>query len=100
MDNIALRLYVLLCTVMMWLQTFAQNDDDDDDFGFSGGGQLDPDDMNNMEDLIDQNGFRLTFSDILTIILVLVACYIFGKIWKGCTYLILVLAAIFYFMLR
>ncbi|MBQ9672109.1 MAG: hypothetical protein IJV34_04575 [Prevotella sp.] len=100
MNNIALRLYILLCTVMMWLQTFAQNDDDDDDFGFSGGGRLDPDDMSNMEDLIDQNVFRLTFSDILTIILVLVACYIFGKIWKGCTYLILVLAAIFYYMLR
>lgn len=100
MDNIALRLYVLLCTVMMWLQTFAQDDDDDDDFGFSGGGNFNPDDMSDMEDMMDLGAFHLSFSNIIAVILLLVACYVFGKIWKGCTYLILILAVIFYYMLH
>jgi hypothetical protein len=30
----------------------------------------------------------------------LIACYVFGKIWKGCSYLLLAFAALMYYMLR
>lgn len=99
MNNLSLRIYVLLCTVVMWLRAFAQMDDDEMGGG-RGRGRGGDDDMGGMEEMVDYQPFHLTTQDIFTILFVIVACYVFGKIWRGCSYLILILAAIFYYMLR
>jgi len=43
---------------------------------------------------------NISFTDILQVLLIIIACDVFGKIWKGCSYLIIILAAVFYFMNR
>ncbi len=50
--------------------------------------------------MYEQNSFHFDFFDILLFILLLVACYVFGKIWKGCSYLLLVIAAIYFYLSR
>ena len=80
----------------MWLQGFAQSDDDD----FAPVRRKDEMDGDELEQMIDYVPVRFTTKDVLTVVLLLVTCYVFGKIWKGCSYLILILAAIFYYMSR
>lgn len=47
---------------------------------------------------IDPMPIHIGFSDILMVVCLLIACYIFGKIWKGCSYLLLILAALLYYL--
>lgn len=47
---------------------------------------------------IDPMPIHIDFSDILMVVCLLIACYIFGKIWKGCSYLLLILAALLYYL--
>lgn len=85
---------MLLVSLGWWLRSLAQPDDDEDFIpGGSGRGG-----MEDMEDMLDYQPFRIGFDDVVMIVLLLVACYVFGKIWKGCTYLIIVLAVVFYFI--
>ena len=99
MNNLSLRIYFLICTLLMWLKSWAQDIDDDDADGLIGGvrsvGDLDP-----MDGLMDYQPFRIRFTDILIIVLLLLACYVFGKIWKGCSYLLIFVAVVFYFLLK
>ena len=97
MNNLSLRLYSLICMAFFWLRAFGQDDDDDDTDLLSRGGDFE---MEDMEDMIQYPSFHIRFSDIMTVIFLLIACYVFGKIWKGCTYLILLVAVIFYFLAR
>lgn len=86
---------MLLITLFGWLRAIAQPDDDDDLGGMlprRGGG------LDDMEDLIEYRPFHISFSDVLMVVLLLVACYVFGKIWKGCAYLLLIFAALFYYV--
>jgi len=100
MEKISLRIYVLLCTLVMWLRAIAQIDEDE--LGGRGRGRSRGGDegMGDMQGMIDYQPIRFSTQDVITVILLLIACYVFGKIWKGCSYLILVLAAIFYYMTR
>ena len=84
---------MLLLMVLCRLRTFAQYDDEDDFLPGSSAGSLD-----DMEEFMDYRPIHIGFDDIIMVALLLVACYVFGKIWKGCSYLILVLAAVFYFI--
>jgi hypothetical protein len=93
MENISLRIYMLLITVVIWLRAFAQDDDDDFDFLKRDRGIEDE-----LEDMAEYTQPNLRLSDILMILMVLGSIFIFRKIWKGCSYLILLLAAIFYYI--
>lgn len=86
---------MLLLSLGWWLRSFAQSDDDDD---LLPGGPSGRGGMEDMEDLMDYQSFRIGFDDVVMIVLLLLACYVFGKIWKGCSYLIIVLAVIFYYI--
>ena len=92
-----MKIYLILCLALMRLQSWAQ--DDGDDFDMPDGRGL-TNGLEGGEDFVDYQAFRFSISDILMVVLLIVACYVFGKIWRGCTYLILALAAIFYFMLH
>jgi len=93
MTNISLRLYALLCLLLTYLSIWAQDDDDLSELVRKG-----TDDLTNMEEMVDYRPFHIRFSDILMVILLVAACYVFGKIWKGCIYLIIAVAVLFYFM--
>ncbi len=94
MNNLSLRIYFLLCSLVAWFQAWAQDDDDDEALDGPKGGL----EENPFEDLMDYQPIHFRISDILIIIGILVSCYFFGKIWKGCTYLILLVAVVFYFL--
>ena len=49
---------------------------------------------------MDYQPVHFRMSDIIIVVLLLIACYLFGKIWKGCSYLLLAFAALMYYMLR
>lgn len=100
MEKISLRLYVLLCTAIMWLQSWAQDFGDDYDTIRRRRIDSNEDGLNDFDDYLEYQQIHITFSDVVTILLVILACYVFGKIWRGCSYLIIVLAAIFYYLAR
>ena len=88
--------------LVLRLRAVAQSADDDDAMDVmpgKGGGGRDTDSLDMLEDM-EYMPIRITFDDVLTVVLLLVACYVFGKIWKGCSYLILILAGIFYYITR
>ena len=97
MEKISLRLYVLLCTAIMWLQSWAQDNVENDDM--TGRRQIDSSEES-IDDLLEYHQINITLTDVVNILLVILACYVFGKIWRGCSYLIIVLAAIFYYLAR
>ena len=98
MERLSLRLYVLLCAAICWVKSFAQDEDDED---LDIGGRRNTEDMMSLEDYMDITDYpqiHIRFSDVMMLILVVFLCYVFGKIWKGCSYLIILIAVIFYFM--
>jgi hypothetical protein len=97
MERISLKIYLILCLALMRLQSWAQ-DDFDDDFGGRSRGDIVP--MDGMEGLEGYNRFHIRISDILLVVFLIAACYVFGKIWKGCTYMIIILAAFMFFFMR
>lgn len=101
MKQLFYRVYVLLCIFVLRLRAVAQVADDDDvvDVMPGRGSGKDTSDMDMLEDM-EFTPIRITFDDVLTVVVLLVACYVFGRIWKGCSYLILILAGIFYFVIR
>lgn len=100
MNSFSLRIYILICTLIWWLQALAQSGRDYYD-DYSDRGRRGMDEVEGMDEMMDGvEGFNLTFSDILMVILLVVACYIFGKIWKGCSYLLVLVAVILYFMIH
>lgn len=96
MRDFLLRLYLILFVSISWLQSFAQGEDE------GGGARIakGTDETGAMDDLMSYQSFNIGFSEILLVILVIACCYIFGKIWKGCTYLIILVAVIFFFLSR
>ncbi len=98
MERLSLRLYVLLCAAICWVKSFAQDEDDED---LDIGGRRNIEDMMPLEDYMDITDYpqiHIRFSDVMMVILVVFSCYVFGKIWKGCSYLIILIAVLFYFM--
>lgn len=84
------------------LQAWAQDSDDIDiDTDGTGRSQKTSDDMDSMSDAVEMMpSIHITFSDVLWVAFIILACYVFGKIWKGCTYLIIIVAGILYYLLR
>ena len=97
MEKISLRLYVLLCTAIMWLQSWAQDNVEND--AMTGRRQIDSSE-DSIDEYLEYQQIDINISDVITILLVILACYVFGKIWRGCSYLIIVIAAIFYYLAR
>ncbi len=97
MDQIALRLYMVLCTAIMWVQAYGQVFDEDEDI-LQPDRRRDVEDVESLEDYMNYQPIHFSFYDVLMVMLLLLACYIFGKIWKGCSYLLLIVAAIFFYL--
>lgn len=97
-DNFTLRVYFFLCLLLTNIRAWAQGDDDDLDIRPKRGADIT--EVFNMDEGADYSAFNLRLSDILLIALLIVACYVFGKIWKGCIYLLLAFAALMYFLSR
>lgn len=53
-----------------------------------------------MDGMMDYQPIHFGLDDVLMVVMLLVCCYVFGKIWKGCSYLILLLAAAYFYFLR
>jgi hypothetical protein len=99
MREILLRLNLLILTCIYTIQSYAQDfDGDSGDKFIKKGDELEL--MEGMEGMEGYQPFHLSFVQILLILLLIACCYIFGKIWRGCTYLIILLAVFFYFMSR
>jgi hypothetical protein len=96
-DKLTLRLYFFLCLLLCNIRVWAQEDDDSYD-GRSRGSDVT--DVFDAGEMADYQTMHFSASDIILIVLLIVACYFFGKIWKGCTYLLLVFAALLYYLSR
>jgi len=94
-ELITLRLAFLLLFFLNKIQLWAQ--DDDDDFL---GGATNGDNSSMMDGMMDYQPVHFNFSDVIIVVFLLVACYVFGKIWKGCSYLLLAFAALMYYLVR
>ena len=94
-EFLTLRLAFLLLFFLNKIQLWAQ-DDDDDFLGRPSKG----DDSNMMDGMTDYQPIHFSFNDVIIVVLLLVACYVFSKIWKGCSYLLLASAALMYYLLR
>jgi hypothetical protein len=92
-----LRLYTIVCLWMLRLQLWAQ-EEGGDDLSLSRRGV--DEEMLYSEEMLDYQPFHIRFSDILMVIFLIVCCYVFGKIWKGCVYMILAFAAFMFFFIR
>ena len=101
MNQISLRLYIFICLLWMKLQAWGQSDLDDDDLMGGGTRSLKGD---NFEELFDEMEhvprMHIRFSDIMWTVIIIASCYVFGKIWKGCTYLIIFLVAMYIMVFR
>ena len=92
-----LRLYTIICLWAIRLQLWAQEEGRDD---LPLGRRGDDGEMLYSEEMLDYQPFHIRFSDIMMVVFLIVCCYVFGMIWKGCTYLILAFAAFMYFYMR
>ena len=95
------RVYVLLCMLAIKWQCLAQatGGDFDDDYPEL---TRKKDNTDELQEMIEEGygtmPIHIRFSDVLTVVFILIAGYVFGRIWKGCSYLIIILAAVFYFI--
>jgi len=98
MKRLFLRLYYSLCLLALSLSAHGQQplgDDFDDDLSL---GRRAVEEEDDLAMLAEYSGFHITFTQIVEVIILIIACYFFGKIWRGCTYLILAAAAVFYYL--
>ncbi|UKK53761.1 hypothetical protein [Prevotella sp. E2-28] len=96
MNQNLFRIYTILCLWALRLQLWAQDDSDENFASSTRREKNEMLDLEEMQEMVDSVPIHITLSDVLTIIFLVVCCYVFGKIWKGCTYIILILAAIIY----
>lgn len=98
MRQLLFRVYMAVCGWLLAMATWAQDYDDDDLDG--GSGRRGVDELDGMDGMMGYRPIRFDTEDIIIVVALLLACYVFGKIWKGCSYLIIVIAAAFYFLLH
>ena len=91
------RIYLTLCSVFFSICLLGQDVDDADLNGSRRGSNSGVEDM---EGMVDYQPIRFGVDEVVMVVVLLVACYVFGKIWKGCSYLLLILAALFYYLIR
>ena len=58
------------------------------------------DDFSGLDEMVDYQPLHISFMDVMTVVGIVAACYVFGKIWKGCIYMIIVVAILFYYLLH
>ena len=97
MRNLYLRACLLLYSLYFHLCIFADEVGDGDEDG-SGIGRRGDSDMDMDMEGFDYSPMSFSFGDIVMVVLVLVLAYIFGKVWKGCSYLFIAAIAILYFL--
>lgn len=98
MRQLLFRVYMAVCGWLLTMATWGQDYDDTDLDG--GSGRRGVDELDGMDGMMDYRPIRFDTEDIIVVVALLLACYVFGKIWKGCSYLIIVIAAAFYFLLH
>ena len=99
LDNLSLRFWVFLCVVFWNIRLWAQDYDDNDD-GYTPSRDIGGVDGIDMDAMADYQPINISATDVFMVALLIVACYVFGKIWKGCSYLLLVFAALMYYLIR
>lgn len=100
MNQISLRIYAFVCLLLMQLQAWAQDDYHNDDSSI-GGRRMKGEGLEDIFQDMDQvPQFHIRFSDILWTIIIIASCYVFGRIWKGCTYMIIVMVALYILVFR
>ena len=100
LDNLSLRLYIFLSMMFWKIRLWAQDDEDDFVRVPSRGGDSAANPFDLDEAMADYHPIHISVSDIVMVVIVLVACYVFGKIWKGCSYLLLAFVALMYYLIK
>ena len=97
MKNLSLKIYLSVCMLVLFLRSHAQTIDID---GQARGrrGRDAQEELDGMDSYMDYQPLRFGIDDVIMVVLLLVACYVFGKIWKGCSYLLLIFAALVYYL--
>lgn len=83
--------------MLTYLSALAQDNDDMNDDAPKTSGM---DDLSGFDEMVEYQPLNISFMDVLAVVAIVAACYVFGKIWKGCIYMIIVVAILFYFMLH
>lgn len=96
MNKFSLRLYFLLCSLVSWAGVSASKEEDDE--LYEPRRRAIDELVNPMEEIEDFQSLDVSISLIIWVIVLIIACYVFGKIWKGCTYLLILFAAVIYFL--
>lgn len=100
MNQISLRFYAFFCLLLMQLQAWAQDDYDDEGSPLEGRGVKNDNLEELFQDMEQVPQIHIRFSDILWTIIIIALCYVYGKIWKGCTYLIIAMVALYIYFFR
>lgn len=99
MENWKLKVYLTILSLWSAVLAFAQGDDDDEAIGGVGDMARRGMDTGLEEEMEEFHPFvSIGFSDIFMVLMLILACYVFGKIWKGCSYLLIIVAALFYYL--
>ena len=93
----SLKIYLSLCMLVLFLRSHAQTIDIDDQ-ARGRRGRDGQEELDGMDSYMDYQPLRFGIDDVIMVVLLLVACYVFGKIWKGCSYLLLIFAALVYYL--
>lgn len=94
MIKLGLKTYVSLCLLLHSIGTWAQIDARGENR------RGDTQNFSGIDETADNLFFHITAFDVVMFIVILAACYVYGKIWKGCTYMILILGIVFYLLLK
>lgn len=98
MNTIQLRLYSLFIAIVFTLQSWAQKykeEIDDDDVRTK---NIDEEELEPFPNYFDDFLSHISCNDIIFIITTLSAILVFRKIWKGCSYLIVMVALLFFYL--
>lgn len=99
MKTTQLRLYSLFMTIVFTLQSWAQKyykeEIDDDDVRTK---NIDEEELEPFPNYFDDFISHISCNDIIFIFTTICAILVFRKIWKGCSYLIVMVALLFYFL--
>ena len=92
-----IRVYAIVLLWMFRLRLWAQDDELQE---LTSRSRNSDDEFLQMEEMMENQSFHIRFFDILMVVFLIGCCYVFGKIWKGCTYMILFLVVFYFFFMR
>lgn len=120
LQKIPSRLLFLFCSLLSWTGMWARKGNDDQEMEMRSRSARDvsrsvrdvsrsmkdyPEGLEGLEglddtptSLWDSMASNVTVELIFWLVVLVIACYVFGKIWKGCSYLLILYAAIMYFI--